>query len=109
MGSGTVSTGAVWSSMVTVKLDAEALPWASVTAQVTVVGRAGAGSTAKVLPEAGTQLVARAPSTMSEAVGLVKETTAPAAEEASAVMSAGTLAMTGLEVSCTLTLKDAVP
>ena len=73
-------------------------PCASVAVQVTVVAPKG-----NVLPEAGLQLTATLPSTMSTALA-VKVTTAPAALVASTVILAGTMSIGGV-VSRTVTVK----
>ena len=59
---------------------------------------------AKVLPDAGEQLAAPAPSTASVVAGLVNATTAPAALVASSTMFA-CAAITGAVVSWTFTVK----
>jgi hypothetical protein len=99
---GTVTTGAVPSLTVTVKLALPVLPAASVAVQFT-----GVAPMANLLPEAGVQLVAREPLTESSAVA-VKLTTAPEALVASVVMAAGTV-NTGFMVSVTVTVKVAMP
>jgi hypothetical protein len=62
---GKVRAGAVESATVTVKLPDPTLPWASVAVQVTVVVPIGNAD-----PDAGAQLMARAPSTTSDADAL---------------------------------------
>jgi hypothetical protein len=80
--------------------------WApvSVAEQSTVVV-----PSAKVDPDAGAQVTGSVPSTTSVAVGVGKDTCAPAELVASAVMSAGTLEMTGAEELVTVTLNEPVP
>ena len=62
---GTVTTGAVVSTTVTVKVADPVLPALSVAEQVTVVGPSG-----KVLPDAGVQTGVIEPSTVSVAVAV---------------------------------------
>lgn len=95
---GTVKVGAVVSCTVTVKLPLVVLPRVSDAEQLTVVVVIG-----KVLPDAGTQVTGRAPSTISLAVG-EKVATAPLGEVASRVMFAGKFSA-GPVVSCTVTVK----
>ena len=78
MSAGTVTTGGVVSTTVTLKASLVLLPAASVAVQVTDVVPSG-----NVLPDAGEQSGVMAPSTMSMAVA-VKLTSAPAALVASA-------------------------
>ena len=102
MSLGTVTMGGVVSWTITLNEALPVLPCASVAEQVTDVV-----PMAKVEPEAGRQVVATLPSTMSLAVA-VKVATAPAAPAASLVMSDGTLTIGGV-VSVTITLKLALP
>src|SRR5437762_4250789 len=102
MSEGTVTIGAVVSTTVTWKLALPVLPCASVAVQFTVVG-----VMPKVLPEAGLQVVATLPSTMSLAEA-VNVTAAPAALVASVVMSDGTVTI-GAVVSTTMTGELALP
>ena len=83
---------------VTLKLPLAVLLCASVAEQFTAVVPAG-----KVLPEAGEQVTATAPSTRSNAEA-VNDTAAPATPVASVVISADNV-RTGAIVSCTVTLK----
>jgi hypothetical protein len=99
---GTVTTGAVVSTTVTVKVLLPVLPAKSVAEHVTVVV-----PIAKVEPEAGEQAVVIAPSTMSVADD-VKVAVAPAEEVPSTVMFAGTVT-TGEVVSLTVTAKVLLP
>ena len=85
MFAGTVTTGSVVSTTVTVKLADPVLPALSVAEQVTVVG-----PSANVLPDAGVETGVIEPSTVSVAVA-VNVTTAPAELVASVVISAGTV------------------
>jgi hypothetical protein len=98
---GTVTTGAVVSRTVTVKLLDPVLPAVSCAVQVTVVV-----PIAKVLPEDGEQLVATLPSTSSlaEAENVAD---APLAPVASFVIGAGTVT-TGETPSVTVTLKESL-
>src|SRR5437879_5280894 len=80
----TMTTGAVVSRTVTLKLLLAVFPWASVAEQVTVVVWI-----ANVDPDAGAQVTGRLPSTLSLAVGLVYVTTAPLGPAASTVTFAG--------------------
>jgi hypothetical protein len=102
MSAGTVTIGAVVSSTVTSKSALPVLPAASVAEQVIRVVPNG-----KVSPEFASQVGVSAPSTLSRAEAL-KLTAAPDEPVASAVMSAGTVT-TGGVVSCTVTLKLALP
>src|SRR5439155_27080144 len=94
---GTLTTGGVVSTTVTVNVLVDEFPCASVALQVTVVAPSG-----KVVPEAGLQLAATAPSTMSAAEALW-----PAARrvgpDATLGMFPGTLT-TGGVVSWTVTV-----
>jgi len=96
-----VTVGAVTSWTVTLKLALPVWPAVSVAEQVTFVV-----PKPKVLPEAGVQVVARAPSTLSEAVA-ENEYAAPAVLVASRVVSAGT-ATAGAVVSTTRTVNEDV-
>src|SRR4051794_6876127 len=93
-----VTTGAMVSCTVTVKLPGAALPCASVAEQFTLVWPSG-----NVLPDAGLQSGVMLPSTVSVAVA-VKETGAPFGPAASTLMSAGSVS-TGDLVSRTVTVK----
>src|SRR5206468_3669203 len=93
MSSGTVTTGAVVSTTVTVKVADPVLSLLSVAEQVTVVTPSG-----KVLPDGGVQVAVIEPSTASLAVA-VNVTTAPAGPVASVTMLLGTV-ITGGIVSC---------
>jgi sulfopyruvate decarboxylase TPP-binding subunit len=95
---GSVSTGAIESLTVTVKLPLALFPAASAAEQVTVVV-----PIANVLPETGAQVTGTMPSIASSA-DAVKETTAPAALVASAVWLAGSVS-TGAIESLTVTVK----
>ena len=99
---GTVTAGAVVSCTVTVKLSVPVLPASSVAEQMTVVV-----PSAKVEPEAGSQVVVTEPSTASLAEA-VKVAVAPAAEVASLVMLPGTVTA-GAVVSSTVTVKELSP
>ena len=99
---GTVTTGAVISRTVTVKVLLPVLPAASVAEQVTVVV-----PIAKVEPDGGEQVVVRAPLTASKAEA-AKVTTAPAELVASTVMFDGTVT-TGAVVSTTVTVNVLLP
>src|SRR5438876_11121766 len=102
MFAGTLTTGGVVSTTVTVTLALPVLPCASVALQVTVVVAIG-----KVVPEAGLQLAVTAPRSEARRVG--KElAAAPPGPAASLVMFAGTLT-TGGVVSTTVTVKLALP
>src|SRR6476620_9225291 len=90
-----VTVGAVTSWTVTLKLALPVWPAVSVAEQVTFV-----------VPKAGVQVVARAPSTLSEAVA-ENEYAAPAVLVASRVVSAGT-ATAGAVVSTTRTVNEDV-
>src|SRR5947207_3222269 len=96
MSAGTVSVGAVVSLTVTLKLPFPVLPRLSLAEQFTVVAPRG-----NVLPEAGEQSIATAPSTRSDALAEYVAT-APAADVASFVMSAWRISAGGV-VSTTLT------
>lgn len=98
MSCGTLTTGAVVSRTVTLKEPSERLPRLSDAEQETVDEPRG-----KVEPEAGRQTVAPGRSTRSTAVTLY-ETTAPSADVASRVFSAGTF-RAGPVVSSTATWK----
>jgi hypothetical protein len=100
MFAGTVITGGIVLSTVTIKEACELLLCASVAAQVTVVAPMG-----NVAPDAGVQLTGSDPSTRSIAVA-VYVTTAPLALVAAVVILAGTV-ITGGVVSCTVTVKEA--
>ena len=102
MFAGTVIIGEVVSSTVTVNEPLSVLSAESVVEQVTVVV-----PIAKVEPEAGEQVVANAPSTMSEADAL-KVAVAPDEPVASFVMLAGTVT-TGEVVSRTVMVKILLP
>src|SRR5262245_17202521 len=91
--------GGVVSTTDTTKLELALLPALSVAWHDTVVS-----PSANVLPEAGAQLTATAPSTMSLAVGTAYVTLAPFGPVASAVSFACD-AMLGGVVSTTVTLK----
>src|ERR1022692_306967 len=107
MSEGTVTTGAVVSTSVTVTLkDLEpVLPCASVALQVTVVV-----PSVKFVPEAGEQGGVMAPSMLSVAVAAGEGTVFPEAVVVVVVMSEGTVT-TGAVVSTsvTVTLKDLEP
>jgi hypothetical protein len=96
-------TGGVVSLTVTLNDALELLLAASVAVQSTVVG-----PYEKVEPEAGKQVTGTVPSTLSVAVGFVNVTTAPAGDVPLAVRFAGTLLITGGDVSLTVTVNDAV-
>jgi hypothetical protein len=98
---GTLTTGAVVSRTVTVKLFEPVLPPASCAVQFTVVV-----PTAKVLPEEGAQLVATLPSTLSLAEA-ENVTDAPLAPVASCVIAPGTVT-TGATPSVTVTLNESL-
>src|SRR5204863_77302 len=102
IGGGAVTVGGVVSTTVTWKLALPVLPCASVRMQLMRVS-----ASPNVLPEAGLQVVATLPSTMSLAEA-VKVATAPAALVASTVMSEGTVTIGGV-VSSTVTWKLALP
>jgi hypothetical protein len=91
MSAGTLTTGAVVSTTVTVKLADPVLPAASVAAHVTVVA-----PREKLEPEAGLQLGVSGPPGTSLAVA-VKVTTSPPGPVASTVMSSGTSTTGGIE------------
>jgi hypothetical protein len=99
---GTVSTGAVVSCTVTVKLPESVLPLVSWALQLTVVVPTG-----NVAPEAGVHVGVRAPSTASFAVA-EKLAVAPLGPVASTVMSPGTETV-GETPSVTVTLNEALP
>src|SRR5207253_789453 len=99
---GTVITGGVVSRTVTAKVAAEALPCESVALHATVVVPSG-----KMLPLAGVQATATAPSTSSSA-DAEKLYEAPAAPAAETLALAGTV-ITGCVVSLTVTRNDADP
>ena len=98
IGSGTVMTGGVVSTTVTVKLDDDTLPVKSVAVTFTVVS-----PNAKVLPLGGVTTTTGAGSTRSAAV-TTKLTTAPVGPVASVMIGSGTV-MTGGVVSTTVTVK----
>src|SRR5712691_11538662 len=106
MSAGTVTTGLVWSTRVTVTLKeaVPVLPCASVAEQVTVVWPIG-----KLDPEAWSQLGVIDPSTLSFA-DTENVTEVPAGFSLSTEKSAGTVT-TGFVVSTrlTVTVKEAVP
>src|SRR5688572_2866982 len=93
MFAGSVNTGGVVSTTVTVNVPRPTLPAASLALQVTIVA-----PSANASPEAGPQLTATGPSTSSIAVAR-NVTTAPAGPTASAVILAGRLSTGG--VPCT--------
>jgi hypothetical protein len=99
---GTVTVGGVVSCTVTTKESEPVLLWESVAVQVTVVVPSG-----NVLPDAGAQLGAMLPSTMSLAEAEYV-TTAPPGPVAAVVMLAGTVTVGGV-VSCTVTTKESEP
>ena len=92
-----------WAKTVTLKPPIAVLPCASVASQLTGVVPIG-----NVLPEAGVQMTATAPSMASSAVA-TKSTSAPAGEVAGTERSVGSVS-TGATLSTTVTLKppDAV-
>src|SRR5206468_12549906 len=100
MSSGTVTTGAVVSTTVTVKVADPVLSLLSVAEQVTVVTPSG-----KVLPDGGVQVAVIEPSTVSVAVA-VNVTTAPSLPVFSTRRSSE-LVTTGAVVSTTVTVKVA--
>src|SRR5437016_3942460 len=100
MFAGSESVGPVVSRTVTLKDLWVKLLCASIALQRTDVV-----PIANVLLAGGVQTTGTLPSTASVAVGLGQETGAPWALVASAVMSAGTLLITGPVVSRTVTLK----
>jgi hypothetical protein len=102
MFAGTLITGPVVSTTVTVKVLLPTFAWLSVAAHVTVVVPSG-----KIDPLDGVQATARAPSRMSVA-DAVKLNGAPAAAAASIVALAGTVT-TGAVVSRTVTVNVFVP
>src|SRR5262245_37063456 len=106
MSAGTVITGGVVSGttsvIVTVKDAVPVFPCASVAEHVSVVVPTG-----NLSPElSGEQVAVSGPSTLSVAV-TVKVSTFPVGSAVESVMSLGTVT-TGLVVSCTVTLNDAV-
>jgi hypothetical protein len=84
IGAGTVSAGGVRSVTVTVKLPVDGLPCASLAEQFTIVVATANGD-----PEAGVQLTATTPSTVSTAVA--EKLTTVVAPVASVVMFAGSV------------------
>jgi hypothetical protein len=95
---GTVTTGAVVSRTVTVKVLVPVFPWLSVARHVTVVVVAG-----NVEPLGGVQVTARGPSMLSVAVD-ENVNGAPVVPVASTVAFAGTVTI-GAVVSTTVTVK----
>ena len=93
------TTGASTSVTVTVKVEDELLPEASVAVQVTVLT-----PMAKSLPEAGVQTTVT-PGQLSLAAGAVKETVAVALPASVLTLMSAFLPMTGASVSFTVTVK----
>src|SRR6266498_2241570 len=93
------SVGAVVSTTETLNVVEEWFPEASVAVHVTVVF-----PSAKVLPDAGKQLTVGLGSTVSDAVGAVYDTTAPAGPVASIGPTSACEAIDGAVVSTTETL-----
>jgi hypothetical protein len=100
---GSVNTGGFVSCTVTVNDAVDLLPCASVDEQFTVVV-----PNVKMLPDAGIQITGSVMSTMSVAE-VVKVATAPLVLVASNVTPAAGTVSVGAMVSCTVTVKDAVP
>jgi hypothetical protein len=98
-----LSTGAVVSTTVIVKLAFPLLPCTSVAEHVTIVA-----PRANVLPDAARQLTSTEPSTRSEAVGFEYVAVAPVGPVASTENEAGTPASAGGVVSTTVIVNEPV-